>query len=139
MNPDYVVMDANIAFKTLVANRGDLRDRLRPGSNAVFCAPRYLFVELFKHKERLAQATRLNEADLLDALHTLVSRLEFINEANVPVGTWMEAYRLCRPVDVNDTPYVALTLHVDGRLCTDDAVLKNGLRAAGFDRLFGAD
>ena len=42
MNPDYVVVDANIAFKTLVANRGDLRDRLGPGANAVFCGPRYL-------------------------------------------------------------------------------------------------
>lgn len=136
MNPDYVVVDANIAFKTLVANRGDLRDRLGSGSDAVFFGPRYLFVELFKHKERLAGAARINEGELLEALHTLVSRLEFINEVNIPVGTWMEAYRLCRPVDENDTPYVALTLHLDGRLWTDDAVLKSGLRAAGFDRFF---
>lgn len=136
MTPDYVVVDANIAFKTLVGQRGDLRDRLGPASSAVFCSPRFLFVELFKHKNRLATATRLTEEELLEALHTLVSRLEFFNEANIPVGTWMEAYRLCRPVDEKDTSYVALALHLDGRLWTDDLALKKGLRAAGYDRFY---
>jgi hypothetical protein len=33
MNQDLVVVDANIAFKTLVSKRGDLRDRLNPLSS----------------------------------------------------------------------------------------------------------
>jgi len=41
----------------------------------------------------------------------------------------MEARRLCHEVDENDNPYLALTLHLDGRLWTDDAELKAGLRA----------
>jgi hypothetical protein len=32
MNADCVVVDANIAFKALVAGRGDLRDRLGPAA-----------------------------------------------------------------------------------------------------------
>ncbi len=68
--------------------------------------------------------------------HPLVSRLEFVTEANVPVGTWMEAYRLCKGVDEKDTPYVALTLHLNGRLWTHDSELKTALRARGFDRFF---
>ena len=136
MNTTLVVVDANIAFKTLVAGRGDLRDRLGPTSQFVLCAPRFLFVELFKHKERLMLAARVEEEDVLESLHTLVARLEFFNEANVPVGTWMEAWRLCKDVDEKDTPYVALTLHLDGRLWTDDAELKRGLMAKNFDRFF---
>jgi predicted nucleic acid-binding protein len=73
---------------------------------------------------------------LVNALHTLVSRLEFVNEANIPLNTWMEAYRLCREVDEKDTPYVALTLHLDGRLWTHDGELKTALLAKGFDRFF---
>ena len=72
----------------------------------------------------------------LAALHTLVNRLEFVTEENIPVGTWLEAHRLCHDVDENDTPYVALTLHLDGRLWTDDGELKQGLRAKGFDRFY---
>lgn len=101
-----------------------------------FFAPRFLFVELFKHKERLAAAAKVSEAEMLEALHTLVSRLEFVNEANVPVGIWMEAYRLCRDTDEKDTPYVALTLHLDGRFWTDDMALQTGLKMKGFDRFF---
>jgi len=81
-------------------------------------------------------AARVPEAELLEALYSLVSRLEFVNEANIPVGTWVEAYQLCRGIDEKDTPYVALTLHMDGRLWTDDGQLKVALRTKGFDRFF---
>ena len=136
MNADCVVVDANIAFKCLHTGRGDLRRRLAPASNLKFVCPRFLFVELFKHKERLAQAAGLPEADLLEALYALVSRLEFVNEANIPVGTWVEAYRLCQGIDEKDTAYVALTLHMDGRLWTEDRGLKRALRSRGFDQFF---
>jgi predicted nucleic acid-binding protein len=136
MNADCVVVDANIAFKALAANRGDLRERLSPAANLKYHSPPFLFIELFKHKERLAAAARLNDYELLEALLTLVSGLDFVSEANSPIGTWMEAYRLCRDVDEKDTPYIALTLHLDGRLWTDDTTLKTTLRARGFSAFF---
>jgi predicted nucleic acid-binding protein len=136
MNPDCVVVDANLAFKALVAGRGDLRDRVGPATKETFFAPRFLFVELFKHKDALALAARVTPEEILEALHTLVTRLEFVNEANIPIGTWMEAYRLCKEVDEKDTPYVALTLHLDGRMWTHDAELKTWLRTKGFDRFY---
>jgi hypothetical protein len=67
MNPRCVVVDANIAFKALAAGRGDLRDRLGPGASVEFFSPRFLFVELFKHKERLARAANVTEKELLNA------------------------------------------------------------------------
>jgi predicted nucleic acid-binding protein len=136
MNADCVIVDANIAFKCLLAGSGDLRARIGPRDHPQFFSPRFLFVELFKHKERLARAAELSETELLEALYALVSRLEFVNEANIPVGTWVEAYRLCKSVDERDTAYVALTLHMDGRLWTGDEHLKTGLRARGFERFF---
>jgi hypothetical protein len=124
MNPDCIVVDANIAFKALVSQRGDLRDRLDPSASAKYFTPGYLFVELFKHKTRLARAAGLADDELLDALHALENRLEFVNEANISLGMWMEAHRLCRDVD--------------GRLWTEDAQLKQALHAKGFHNFFGA-
>jgi predicted nucleic acid-binding protein len=116
MNADCVVVDANIACKCLVSRRGDLRDQLDPSGNLKFLAPGYLFVELFKHKDRLIHATKLTSDELLQALQTLVSRLEFVNEANIALGIWLEAHRLCKGVDERDTPYVAPGWQVmDGR------------------------
>jgi len=81
MNADRVIVDANIAFRCLVSSRGDLRERIGPGGHLQFFSPRFLFVELFKHKDRLARAANLPEADLLEALYSLMSRLELVNEA----------------------------------------------------------
>lgn len=93
MNPDCVVIDANIAFKAMVSQRGDLRERLDSSAKVKFYTPGSLFVELFKHKTRLAHATGLNNEELVQAMQALVSRLEFVNEANIPLGLWMEAHR----------------------------------------------
>ena len=136
VSPSAIIVDANLAFKALVTNRGDLRERLGAAREFELFSPRFLFVELFKHRQRLAHATGLSGDDLVASLHTLVARLEFVNEANIPLGIWMEAHRLCREVDERDTAYVALTLHIGGRLWTEDRILKEGLRARGFNQFF---
>ena len=136
MNAEWIIVDANIAFKALAAGRDDLRNPLNPSVPLRYFAPRFLFVELFKHKERLVRASHLEEEEVLEALYTLVSRIEFIQEADIPLGTWLEAHRLCKDVDEKDTPYVALTLHLEGRLWTEDNELKTGLQARGFASFF---
>jgi predicted nucleic acid-binding protein len=136
MSVECVIVDANIAFKCLLAGRGDLRERIGPGGHPQLFTPRFLFVELFKHKERLIQASGLAEADLLAGLHTLLNQMTFVHEADIPMGTWGEAYRLRKQTDANDTPYVALTLHLESRFWTEDNALKSDLRARGFDRFF---
>jgi len=132
-----VIVDANIAFRALASSRGDLRSRLDPASDIRFIAPRFLFVELFKHKDRLLGAMGKSEDELLEALHALVASLDFADEAAIPIGTWLEARRLCAPTDPKDTPYVALALHHDAELWTEDAALKTGLGSRGFTRFFG--
>jgi predicted nucleic acid-binding protein len=63
---------------------------------------------LFKHKERIAQASALSESELLECFYELQARVRFIEEGTIPIGTWMEARRLCREVDPKDAPFVAL-------------------------------
>jgi len=91
---------------------------------------------LFKHKERIIKATHLSEEALLECLHELLARIQFVEEGSIPIGTWMEARRLCRDVDLKDSPFVALALHLDGRLWTTDGELKTALRAKGFARFY---
>ena len=133
-----VVVDTNVVFSALDAGCGDLALRLLSPSDAVFFAPRFLFVELFKHSVRLLEATKLPEENVLEALNELIESLQFIDAAAIPMGTWMQARRLCDGVDLKDTPFVALTLHLDASLWTVDEELKRGLRAKGFDRFFEA-
>ena len=93
-------------------------------------------VELFKHKERIARSTGLDEGSLLALLHSLLERIRFFDEDAISIGSWTEAWRLCRDVDENDVAYVALTLEVAGELWTSDRELESGLRRKGFTRFF---
>ena len=136
MNEADIVVDTNIFFSLLLREDTALRKRFLTDNAPRFHCPRFVFVELFQHKERIAQATELREEDLLECLYELLARVHFVEEGGIPIGTWMEARRLCWDVDAKDAPFIALTLHLDGRLWTGDAELKAGLRAKGFDRFF---
>lgn len=136
MNEAKLVIDTNVFFALLLGRETALRRRFLGDSAHTFYCPRFFLVELFKHKERIARASALPEEDLLECLYELLARVHFVDEGAVPLGTWVEARRLCCDVDVKDTPFVALTLHLDGRLWTADDSLKAGLQAKGFDRFF---
>ncbi|MGD0538146.1 MAG: PIN domain-containing protein [Verrucomicrobiota bacterium] len=127
--PESIVIVTNIFFALLLCGDAALRKRFLADNAHRFHCPRFVFVELFKHKERITQATELSEEDLLECLHELFARVRFIDEGGIPIGTWMEARRLCRDVDPKDAPFIALTLHLDGRRWTGDDELKAGLRA----------
>lgn len=136
MNAPSVVVDSNIVFAALLSRHSRLRERLlEPGAGKLHC-PRFLFIELFKHKERIRAATEFSDEELLEVLHALMERIEAAPAESIPLGIWVEAHRLCREVDEKDAPFVALALHLNAPLWTDDEELKQGLRAKGFDRFY---
>src|SRR5437870_8286861 len=67
-------------------------------------SPRFVVVELFKHKERIAALTQLDEDELLECLNALLARIRFVDEGLIPIGAWMEGRRLCE-VDLKDAPF----------------------------------
>ena len=83
-----------------------------------------------------ANPRSLTEEAVLTALHELCECLTFIREAEITVGTWVEACRLTKDVGPKDAPYVAPTLHPGAKLWTHDDELKLGLRAKGFDEFW---
>ena len=131
-----VVADTNVLFAALLPRQSRLREILLTDARHTFYSPRFVMVEVFKHKERLAAASALDPEELLECLQALLARIRFLDERAIPIGTWMEGRRLCAGVDLKDTPFVTLTLHLDGRLCTGDEELEAGLRSRGFDRFF---
>ncbi len=135
MNPP-VVVDTNILFSALVSRHSRIRELFLMESGFDFCCPRFIFSELFKHKERIVAATDLSEDELLDALNSLFAHIRFVDESAIPLGDWLEARRLCSDVDEKDTPFIALTIHLNARLWTEDNELKKGLRGKEFNLFF---
>jgi predicted nucleic acid-binding protein len=72
-----VVVDANVLMSALITQQGrvalaivDAAERYR----LVSC--HFLYVELFKHKEKLVRLSRLSESDFLELLLTLLNRMK---------------------------------------------------------------
>lgn len=59
-----------------------------------------------------------------------------MDESAIPLGVWVEARRLCSSIDEKDTPFIALAIHLNTRLWTEDDELKKGLRAKEFNLFF---
>lgn len=135
---DAVVIDTNLVFSALVSRRARLRELLLTEPGLRLLCPRFLFVELFKHKERIVRATELPEEELLEFLNALLTRVEFVDEAAIPMGTWAEARRLCRETDEKDIAFIALALHLKCRLWSGDEELKRGLLDKGFNAFYEA-
>lgn len=129
-----VVVDSNIIFSAL----------LRPGNKFIaaltsgrrFVVSEAVLTELFRHKEKIVSATRLDQDQLARAFHAILVIVEIHRETLIPAACWEQAVELCRDVDPDDTPPVALTLALDGLLWTGDKALRTGLEAKGFDRFF---
>ncbi len=94
MSPTKLVLDTSIFFSLLLGRDSAQRRRLLTDPVHAFHCPRFFLVELFKHKERIARASSLDEEELLECFHELLARLTFIEEGTIAMGTWMEARRL---------------------------------------------
>ncbi|MCI0540094.1 MAG: PIN domain-containing protein [Verrucomicrobiales bacterium] len=98
MNDTKVVVDTNVFFPCCCAALVPAADRfqIRTDHSRTYYCPRFFLVELFKHKERIASISELDEQEMLEGLHELLTRIQFLEEGGIPIGTWMEARRLCR-------------------------------------------
>ena len=93
-------------------------------------------VEIFKHKERILNKSKATEDEVYEILYQTLHKITFINEETISLGNFIEAYKLCGNIDEKDTPFVALTLEIEGELWTKDNVLKRGLIKKGFNHFF---
>jgi predicted nucleic acid-binding protein len=136
VNPERIVVGTSIFLPLLLRRKSVQRRRFQTESGLRLYSPRFFLIELFKHKERIIRASELQESELLEALHELLSKIYFVEEGNIKIGTWMEARRLCADIDLKDSPFVALSLHLGARLWTSDEELKSGLLSRGFHHFY---
>ena len=133
-----VVVDANILFSALLREESRF-SRLILGSERSFYICESTIVELFKHKERILQFSKLSESEVIRLFYLLLRHLVVVKEELIAPETRAEAYKLCAEIDETDTPHVALTMHLDGMFWSGDKELKEGLIDQGFDHFFATD
>jgi predicted nucleic acid-binding protein len=136
--PARVVVDTNILFSALLRQESRFADALFRAEYQFFVCESVL-VELFKHKEKILRASRLTDSDLLRLYHVLLRGLTLYKEDVISAENWKLAGDLCRGIDEDDTPHVALALELGAMLWTGDAKLREGLQSRGFSRFFSPE
>ena len=130
-----IIVDTTILFSAMLSNGSHLRQTLFQ-QDLEFFAPNYIFLELFRHKEKLLKLSKQSEAEIYLFLNYLLERIKFISPDLVSTQNYFLAYELCKEVDEADTPFVALSLELNVALWTGDKKLKNGLQVKGFQNFF---
>ena len=130
-----VVIDTNVVFKALRLKYSSIREVLNQGTYH-FYAPKFLLVEIFKHKEKLLRNNKQPEDEFYEYLNLLLQRITFINEDIITIGNYLEAYRLCKDIDEKDVPFVALAIQLGCELWTYDEPIREGLTQKGFSHFF---
>ena len=130
-----VVVDAGMIFSSLLSKSAGQR-KILFNKEYKFYSPNFVFLEIFKHKEKILKHTKTSESEVYEYLMPVLQRIHFINEEIISLDNRMIAYELCKNVDKNDTPFVALALELDAYLWSSDKKLIKGLKKKGFDRFF---
>ena len=132
---ELIVVDTNIIVSALISDSRKIRQPLAR-KDLQFIAPKLIVVELFKHAAKIQKANKLSKDDVLELLSSIINHINFYDEDLISVGSWIEAFRLCRNKDEKDTPYIALSLELNAKVWTNDNKLKVGLRKKGFDKFY---
>ena len=114
-----VIVDSNIVFSALLSPDSKFSSILLDEKNEFIC-PYFLFIELFKYKEKILKYSKTDEETLLQILDSMLSNIQFIPINNLSLFSREYAYNLCVDIDVKDAVFVALAIEYDGLLWTGD-------------------
>ena len=131
-----VVVDTNILLSACISPNNKINEILLsplPNLERVSCY--YAFAELFRHQAKIVKLAKQPVDDVTIVLHTILKKIEFLNENIIEKGNWIEADRLTSGVDANDINFVALALQIEGWLWTGDKKLANHLKSMGFNKV----
>jgi len=131
-----VIVDTNILFSALLGKSKKIRNIILTEKEVTFYFCNFVFVELFKYKEIIQKKSSLEEDEILELLHNLLKKIKIFNEESVTDESLQKAFDLCKDVDEKDTPFISITIELDGLLWTRDKELKIGLKSKGFDSFF---
>jgi predicted nucleic acid-binding protein len=123
-----IVVDTNIVFSAILNANGLIGDILFNSPNKFcFVSPELMIEEITRYRTKLIKASKLNNEQFEKSLFRVLSQIELISEEIINPKNWSKAYELTRNIDEDDTPFVALSLEIDGILWTGDKKLIKGL------------
>lgn len=135
-----IILDTNIVFSSILDQSSRIGDILfHPQEKLNFFAPSFLREEISTHRNKIIELAQAPPAVVDETIFQVYKRINFINDQQIPFDYWAKAVRLVRDVDMDDLPFVALSMYMDGAIWTGDLKLINGLRSKGFTNCYSTE
>ena len=128
-----IVVDTNIVFSAILNSRSKIgKILINSKDHFQFYTCDFLRTELLKHRRKLLELTKLESEELEELEFIVTEKISFINEALLPAKIIVISENLLADIDLNDTPFLALSKHLKAKLWTGDKKLSLGLQRKKF-------
>jgi predicted nucleic acid-binding protein len=128
-----IIVDTNIVFSALLSSGSRIGKLiLHSEKNIQLFSCNFLKTELENHHDKLVKLSKLSNSELAELEQILTHKITFIDERLLPSKLLLKTEELLASIDPKDTPFVALAIHLKGKLWTGDMQLYNGLKAKYF-------
>ncbi len=134
-----IVIDSNILFSILIKPDGKtstLFESLK--SSHIFYLSDASFKEINKHQNKLIKVSKLSVDNFEKLKITLISQLTIIPSTFITKEAIIDAYHFVSGIDIDDLPFVAASIFIDGYLWSGDKVLYRGLINRGVKKIFNS-
>ena len=128
-----IIVDTNIVFSAILNSNSRIgKILLNSKEHFQFFTCNYLRTEIQRHRNKLLKLTKLTEDQLSELEDLVTQHITFIDERLIPQDILIKTEIQLKAIDPNDTVFVALAKHLEGKLWTGDLQLYNGLKAKRF-------
>ncbi len=122
-----LVVDTNIIFSALLKKNSKALDIIMRDDVEAFI-PKFLMIEIFKHKERIIEISKLSEDEVLESLYLILKYCTILNDEDFPEEILNQAFQYVIEIDPKDVVFVAAAYILDAKLWSGDKKLINGLK-----------
>ena len=131
-----IIVDTNIVFSAILNSNSRIgKILLNSKEHFQFFTCNYLRTEIQRHRNKLLKLTKLTEDQLSELEDLITQHITFIDERLIPQDILIKTEIQLKAIDPNDTVFVALAKHLEGKLWTGDLQLYNGLKAKRFKNI----
>jgi len=131
-----IVVDTNIVFSAILNSSSRIgKILIHSKDHFQFYTCNFLKTEIRKHRSKLQKRTGLLTEEIEELESLVIQNITFINEVLIPEKILVATETMLKEIDLNDTPFVALTRHLKAKLWTGDKQLISGLKSKNFKNI----
>lgn len=96
-------------------------------------------MEIAKHADKILRITKYSEKEFHEMEYLVTKNIRFMNHLLIDEHTLSQSEKMLKNIDINDAPFLALSIFLKAPMWTGDKRLSNGLIKSGYSNICTTD